>query len=669
MRRRLVIIIIFICLLISILTFFVVKSISKDTNLNNSDSVDIDVLNDNNDANTINQQDNVVENTVVEEQTEQKSTFDNAISDIRINDVVYDDEFYDDSNNSDHKNGKFNPPEEDDLPNDVFNSDLSWCFSKNYRYVELDFSDENLFDLYKIDVIDKDGNSIVNDIAKKDNTNSYYFRLKNVNIDEIYLEIIDINNNTLNWLIKTVDPTCTNSGYTIVNGGEDQSSKIMHITNELGHDYRKWNTIYKSDGVNCGKEVSICKRCGEEGTRAIYPKTDFPIIKMYGDTSEIQRNVEVSLTGGFKGKTYDFESYIGLKYQGHSTVGNEKKNYTIKFYQDDNHTERVKLKFGEWPKDSKYILKANYVDSSQARNVVCANIWADVCRTRDGTKHIKNLFNYGAVDGFPVSLYLNDEFIGLYTLTLHKDDDLFDLDEGQEDAMVIINHSNLPESLFMAKCEFNDESDWELEYCGIEDKQWAKDKLNDFIDFVMNSSDEDFANNKTLKKYVNIDSAIDYLITMYSLGLNNSYAKNMVMVSYSDDPWILSMFDMEDAFGLTPTGTDVYPVDYMLPSEKDGIWTSNTGSLLWDRLLNNYYDRILQRYLQLRQDTLTTENILNRVNNYMNCIPEKYYNADRKLYPNMVVLDTKNQIEKYLTDRFMLLDEIFVEKESLYETN
>lgn len=558
----------------------------------------------------------------------------------------------------------FKPPVEENLPSDNYDQDILWAFSINNKYIGLTNSSEN--DRQVLVSIYKDNKELISKKVKvKGLSSSNYLRLNRIDcIDNFDLIISNPDgSDKVEWNINTIMPTCVNKGYTLLSGGRNDSSVFVGIVDALGHDFLKWNTLEECDGVNCGSEESYCQRCNERTTRPLYPNDGFSYLRMYGNIDGIERKSSVNLTGSFYGDDIEFDTFIELKYQGHSSIINDKKNFTIKFFKDESHDKKLKNKFKDWYKESKFILKANYIDSSQARNVVCADIWSEICETRDGTKHIQQLFRYGAVDGFPMAVYLNDEYIGLYTLTLHKDDDLFDLDEGQNDAMVIINHSNKPESLFKEKSLFDDESDWELEFCGTEDKTWAKNQLNDFIDFIMTADDETFNNNKKLKKYMNIDSGVDYLLAMYSLGLTNSYAKNLVMVSYGEDPWIMSMFDMEDAFGLYTDGTGTYDADYMLPSKNDGAWSSNTGSLLWDRLLNGYEDRFISRYAQLRESILSIDNITSKICRYIDAIPNAYYLEDSKLYPNMPQIDAKTQVKNYLEERFALLDKIFYLKE------
>ncbi len=470
---------------------------------------------------------------------------------------------------------------------------------------------------------------------------------------------IELSGERTQWQFSTTEPDCTHKGYTLVTGPE--RSFFCCPAAPLGHDWDEWITLLETNGVDTGRREHACRVCGAREREAVYPETSLPILRIYGGLDGIGKYTAVPVTTSFEGAGISFSNWASLKYQGHTSLSFEKRNFTIKFYQDEAHGAADKYQFYNWNRESKYILKANWIDPSKCRNLVCADLWYEVCSCRDGTKHIKKLFHYGAVDGMPVAVYLNDDFIGLYDMVLHKDDDLYDLDKGQEDALMIINQQTMDESLFRAPAAFTDDSDWELEFCGTEEQTWAKEKLNETIAFINEASDEDFSNNKLLKQYFNIDSAIDYMLTMYALGLSDSYAKNLVLLSYSNDPWIFTMFDMEDAFGLFHDGSYLYPADWRLPSLVDGVWHSGTDSLLWDRMLRCYEGRVAARYAQLRETIFTEAHILAEVEKRLSAIPEEFLQADRALYPSMPALETETtaQISAYLGERFALMDAIF----------
>ena len=277
--------------------------------------------------------------------------------------------------------------------------------------------------------------------------------------------------------------------------------------------------------------------------------------------------------------------------------------------------------------------------------------------SRDGIPTaFKTLSNYGAVDGFPVALYINREFQGLYTFNLHKDDDLFGMQDGSRQAILIANDASSEEAFFRAKAAFDGNSPWEVEFCGTEDSTWATEKLNALIAFVMESDDETFR--KELSRYLDVDSAIDYLLSIYALGLTNHSASDLILVCYGEDqPFTASLYDMDSAFGLSEDGKTALDADAFLPAQKD----SGTGNLLWDRLLQNFRPEIEQRYAFLRESVFDPDAMCRRVTEFTSAIAENLTEADNSVYPhpNPDISHTE-QITQYITRRIPLLDEIFL---------
>lgn len=354
--------------------------------------------------------------------------------------------------------------------------------------------------------------------------------------------------------VSHTEPDCVSGGYTTIYSHRSDKKEIINVSAPLGHNYGEYETIKEASVAECGYRKRTCERCGDVETAAYYTESDISRLCMYGDLTGIGKKSEVPITVSFEGEGKSFENYALLKYQGHTSLIYDKKNFTLKLFKDEERVNKNKIVFRNWKKEHKYILKANYVDSSVCRNLVSADIWSEMVACRDGhSEGLDDCSNYGATDGFPISLYLNDEFMGLYTMTLHRDDDLFDMDDDVKDAIAVTNTNHHDESRFKSPATFSEGSDWEVEFNGLSDDTWVKEKVNRLIDFVMTSTDEEFR--AGLSDHMDVNSAIDYLIAIYSLGITENGSKNMTLASYSDGPWIMSLCDMECAFGLTADGT------------------------------------------------------------------------------------------------------------------
>ena len=460
---------------------------------------------------------------------------------------------------------------------------------------------------------------------------------------------------------EIVPPTCTDSGYTLYTHLETGETILQDIVPASGHDFGDWQMVIQPTLLQAGSQSHTCKNCGQTDEALAYLSQPIPILGLEGSLDGIGKKQEVAIQATFRGEETSFESYATLKYQGHSSLHFPKKNYTLKFWKDTQTTEKNKMTFSHWNKENKYILKADYLDPTMSRNLVCADVWAAVVANRESLpEEMTELSNYGAVDGFPTALYLNGAFQGLYNMNLHKDDDLFGMSDEEEHAIVITNDPTAPEAFFRETAAFTETSPWEVEFCGTEDKTWVQDKLNELITFVLESDDETFRTE--LADYLDVDSAIDYLLSIYVLGLTHHGADELILVCYDADmPWVASLYDMETGFGLNADGTEFLGADVFLPSLQGGQWNSATDNLLWDRLLQNFYPELCQRYTQLRQSIFAPETLRQYVTDFTGAIPEELYTANDSFHEALPPAEEGiAQILAYIDTRIQLTDELFL---------
>lgn len=136
-----------------------------------------------------------------------------------------------------------------------------------------------------------------------------------------------------------------------------------------------------------------------------------------------------------------------------------------------------------------------------------------------------------------------------------------------------------------------DESDWTDE---IHDScpESIKTSWNNVIDFVMNSSDEDFKAN--IENYLDLQSLLDYHIYgLYMCGIDQ-YGKNQIYMTYDGVKWIASMYDMDSTWGLYWNGQTLLGTDYGRDQYEDQI-EGRMGNLLYERLEQNFFAELVAR--------------------------------------------------------------------------
>ena len=324
-------------------------------------------------------------------------------------------------------------------------------------------------------------------------------------------------------------------------------------------------------------------------------------------------------------KTKEYHGWAEIKCQGNSSMGYAKKNFTIKLYKDNAKTQKLKINFKGWGAQSKFVLKANWIDLTHARNDVSARIWGDIVKSRSGYANLPELLrtspNQGAVDGFPVTVYGNGYYQGRYTLNIPKDKWMSNMDDSL-DTHCILCGENYVSGCFRATANI-DGNDWTDE---LHDTVPAsiKTRWNQCISFVMNSTDEDFRAN--LHNYFYVDSLIDYLLFgIMSTGLD-AFGKNQLYFTYDGQKWIASMYDMDSTWGLWWNGSKFVATNY--PREEFQDFKDGQGNLLYIRLQKLFVNEIKARYTELKQTIFTYPYLVNKFEEFIQICPQDIVKED-----------------------------------------
>nr|DAV43835.1 MAG TPA: CotH kinase protein [Caudoviricetes sp.] len=325
-------------------------------------------------------------------------------------------------------------------------------------------------------------------------------------------------------------------------------------------------------------------------------------------------------------KTKEYHGYVDIKCQGNSSMAYPKKNFTIKPYQDKAKTKKLKIDFKGWGKQNKFVLKANWIDISHARNVVSARLWGDIIKTRgDYATALPELLrtspNQGAIDGFPVLVYSNGVYQGRYTLNIPKDKWMSNMDDAL-DTHCILCGENYVSGCFRALPVING-SDWTDELHDVVPAN-IKTSWTNAIKFVMNSSDTEFKAN--LGNYFDVNSLIDYYI--YGLVATNldGFGKNQLFFCYDGIHWIASVYDMDSTWGLYWNGSKILPTDYRRNQYED--YVNHTSNLLYNRLEQLYMTQLKARYAELRKDVLSASHIIQKFEEFNDVCPKDIVQED-----------------------------------------
>ena len=335
---------------------------------------------------------------------------------------------------------------------------------------------------------------------------------------------------------------------------------------------------------------------------------DIPKVFIDGVMPTTKDDVLAEMT--YISKTLNFHTYITIKCQGTSSMKYPKKNYTIKLFEDEGRTIKLKKDFRGWGEQNKFCLKANWIDLSHSRNVVSARLWGDIVKSRENYNELPEMLctspNQGAIDGFFIKVYYNGVYQGRYTWNIPKDVWMANMND-ELDTHCILCGENYDGGCFRA-LPIIDESDWSDE---IHDTcpDSIKARWTEVINFVMTSSDEDFKAN--LGNYFDIKSLIDYHIFGLAICGLDSYGKNQIYMTYDGNKWIASMYDLDSTWGLYWNGETLVAADYAREKFEDRV-QGRQGNLLYERLEQNFYEDLQTRWKYLKNNALSLTNIINR---------------------------------------------------------
>ena len=261
-----------------------------------------------------------------------------------------------------------------------------------------------------------------------------------------------------------------------------------------------------------------------------------------------------------------------ISIQGTSSQLYPVKNYTIQLRA--NGQDFYYAPKDAWKPFPRFTLKANYIDSSSANNIANARFFNDLISAYHPypSQQIDGQCR-GTVDGFPIRLYINDEYQGLYTFNIDRyayNAYGFDLG-GQTVAYEVAANTNTGAGAFFE--QENDNATWnsikqEFEYryhyagdekivCEVDAtlgnqtvlKQGSyHTDLVDLVKWTSSATDEDFTGE--IENHWSLNHLIDYFLTVYVVGLVDNFGKNMVIANFGKDVnmnvvWYVMMYDAD----------------------------------------------------------------------------------------------------------------------------
>ena len=316
-----------------------------------------------------------------------------------------------------------------------------------------------------------------------------------------------------------------------------------------------------------------------------------PIMMINGDLSGMDHDHAKNITYDYKNKNTHLSGYGTVKWQGSSSATLAKKGYRLKTTKSD-YSKKDKIRVQpSWQKHHKFNLKAYYNDGMLSRDPISANIGGQVSASRPTLpRDLIHEDNFGYIDGFPIILFINKEYQGIYSFNLTRPS--FDYTK-----WAIMGNVYNDTTQFVkvptdgVKLDGSDFVSLNPEDTPTDEEKKA---VTDLFKWMVNSTDDEFK--RDLDKHFNIPSLIDYVVVSNILGARDASGKNQVLMTWDGKIWYYQLYDLDCTYNANWMGGKTFD------TPKVGVdlpFLGNNQFLL--RFAKLYHNAIADRYRDVRQ--------------------------------------------------------------------
>lgn len=370
---------------------------------------------------------------------------------------------------------------------------------------------------------------------------------------------------------------------------------------------------------------------------------------------------------------------MGIEFRGDTSQIYPKKSFSLEVRKDDDPTDEQNIVLLDMRKDGDWILDATYRDTSFVRNIISHEILNDM-RPYAHIDSAGDSRGQATIRGQQVEVILNESYHGAYILEEKVDRKLLDLDkiDVPEDALGNelwdqVDFSNPDNGSVIYKADTNEASlyfpedvsrDFQQDYPDIDDiVHWGP--LEEFADFVANSSDEEFIS--SVDSIVDIDSVVDYwLLTNITMN-RDTLKKGYYLARNKTEKWFFVPWDYDATFGMLWDGSPYTTTSWWDPEK------NNLIRRLSELAATGFNARVNTRWAGLRATLFTEDAIMDRFIAYRNDavpVPGETENARARNFARWPEsggegvdnpeLGTLEYIRDWLRGRIEFLDEQFV---------
>jgi hypothetical protein len=350
---------------------------------------------------------------------------------------------------------------------------------------------------------------------------------------------------------------------------------------------------------------------------------------------------------------------ISIKYQGSYSTRMRKRGFRLTFYKNSTYAKKDKIKIGEMLTLSGYNMKSFFQDSTRVKDPILNNLLIEIWNARGEDAYPwnkeKDVLPYngatGLIKSFPIETWFGDEFYGIQSFGLKKDEKNFMLDGDDDSSGIYVSgaHDGTDTWTVANHTWFEDEMMDEM-------SQETADALDELMKYckgfiegtiIIDGQEVPFTNDM-LEERIDLRSWIDYWIFTQTFLLWDNTFHNMIFHSRADKKMFYAFHYDMDNISLAYNGN-------LLDSEA-------RDPRFWQKFTEEYRESFLNRYYDLRKTLLNIDNITAIYHAYIDNIPDSVVSADNARWGTGwpingfdMFIDTLKQRLEYLDNNYFLI--------------
>lgn len=356
-----------------------------------------------------------------------------------------------------------------------------------------------------------------------------------------------------------------------------------------------------------------------------------------------------------------------LEVQGSSSAGYPKKNWTLGFFSDEARTTAVKIKVGDVPAHDEWIFKANFIDASHLRNILCNRLWGSIIQSRSGFPKLEIDRVYlgktgtdavytnaiGRVEGYPCVLYINDEFYGIGDFNIGKKYFNYNLDRSNA-KNILIDWGASQNDITKLSINYTDSTYFDVK----SPKKITENTVSSLAAwdaFAASDQDSFTANSATHLLEKNI---VDYWLFSQFIHNYDGLGKNFQFVNQGDDIFLFMPYDLDSTFGLDVLARFLLPANSILT--KGDVPAATTA--FWNKVKVTYANQLNTRYAELRKNGIfSVDHIYELALELLSKFTKDLVLAEQIKWSTVPSLEFSNlpQIMSWTKDRLVYLDNLY----------